>query len=100
MDFIVYINNDKQLYKTERDLQTLRMNLQLLGGRDSQEVWDGHVYTTVFKMDNKQEPAVLHREICSILCGGLDRRGVWGRMDTCICVAESLCCSLKLSQCC
>ena len=35
MDFIVYINNDKQLYKTERDLQTLRMNLQLLGGRDS-----------------------------------------------------------------
>ena len=35
MDFIVYINNDKQLYKTERDLHTLRMNLQLLGGMDS-----------------------------------------------------------------
>ena len=27
-----------------------------------------------------------------MLCGGLDGRGVWGRMDTCICMAESLCC--------
>ena len=25
-------------------------------------------------------------------CGSLDGRGVWGRMDTCICMAESLCC--------
>jgi len=23
---------------------------------------------------------------------GLDGRGVWGRMDTCICMAEPLCC--------
>ena len=28
---------------------------------------------------------------CSMLCGSLDGRGVWGRMHTCICVAESLC---------
>ena len=28
-----------------------------------------------------------------MLCGGLDGSGVWGRMDTCICMAESLCCS-------
>ena len=26
-------------------------------------------------------------------CGSLDGRGVWGRMDTCICVTESLHCS-------
>ena len=26
-------------------------------------------------------------------CGGLDGRGVWGRMGTCICMAESLHCS-------
>ena len=25
----------------------------------------------------------------------LDRRGVWGRMDTCICMVESLCCPLE-----
>ena len=76
----------------------LENELIVAGGRDSKEVWDGHVHTTVFKMDNQQEPTVLHRELCSVLCGGLDSWGVWGRMDTCICVAESLCCSLKLSQ--
>ena len=27
-----------------------------------------------------------------MLCGSLDGRGVWGRMDTCICMAESLHC--------
>ena len=36
---------------------------------------------------------VYTRELCSMLCGSLDGRGVCGRMDTCICVAESLCCS-------
>ena len=28
---------------------------------------------------------------CSVLCGNVDGREVWGRMDTCICMAESLC---------
>ena len=32
-------------------------------------------------------------EFCSMLCGSLDGRGVWGRMDTCICMAETLHCS-------
>ena len=32
-------------------------------------------------------------ELCSVLCGSLDRRGVWGRKDTWICMAESLHCS-------
>ena len=27
-----------------------------------------------------------------MLCGSLDGRGVWQRMDTCVCRAESLCC--------
>ena len=31
-------------------------------------------------------------ELCSMLYGSLDGRGVWGRMDTGICVAESLHC--------
>ena len=30
-----------------------------------------------------------------MLCASLDGRGVWGRMDTCICMAESLCSSPK-----
>ena len=32
-------------------------------------------------------------ELCSVLCGSLDGRGVRGRMDTCIFMAESLHCS-------
>ena len=56
-------------------------------------VWDGQVYTSIFKMDNQKGPAVMHRELCSMLCSSLDGRGVWGRMDTCICRAESLHCS-------
>ena len=28
-----------------------------------------------------------------MLCGSLDGRGIWGEMNTCICMAESLCCS-------
>ena len=26
----------------------------------------------------------LHLELCSVLCGSLVGRGVWGRMDTCM----------------
>ena len=62
------------------------------GGKDNQGVWDGHIHTAIFKMDN-QGPTVQHRELCSMLCGSLDGRGVWERMDTCICTAESLHCS-------
>ena len=32
-------------------------------------------------------------DLCSMLCGSLDVRGVWGKMDTCICMAEFLYCS-------
>ena len=46
------------------------------------------VYTAIFKMGNQQGPTVQHRELCSMSCGSLDGREVWGRMDTCM--AESL----------
>jgi len=42
-------------------------------------------------MDNQQGPTVKHMELCSL--GSMDGRGVWGRMETCICMADSLCCS-------
>ena len=32
-------------------------------------------------------------ELCSVLHGSLEGMGVWGRMDTRICMVESLCCS-------
>ena len=34
-------------------------------------------------------------ELGSMLCGSLDGKGVWGRMDTFVCMAESLHCSLE-----
>ena len=70
------------------------------GERDSWRVWDGHVHTAAFKMDNQQRPTAQHMQLCSMLCGSLHGRGFWGRMDTCIYVAEymaeSLCCSPEI----
>ena len=89
-------DTNKLIHKTESQ----RMNLGLLGkgerwGRigqgDSHGVWDPHVCTALFKLDDQQGPAAEHRELCSALCGGLDGRGVGG-MDACLCMAESFCC--------
>ena len=44
-------------------------------------------------MDNQQGLTVEHMELCAMVCASLDGRGVWGRMDTRICMAEFLCCS-------
>ena len=44
-------------------------------------------------MNNQHRPTVYHMELCSMLCCSLDGRGVWGRMDTCINMTESLHCS-------
>ena len=44
-------------------------------------------------MDKQQRPTLQHMELCSVLCGSLNGREVWGRMDTCLCTAEPLCCS-------
>ena len=45
-----------------------------------------------FQMKIKR-PTIYHRELCSMLCASLDGRGAWGRMETCICMAEFLHCS-------
>jgi len=60
-------------------------------GMDTQGVWDRHVCTAIFNVDNQHRPTVEHRELCSMLCGSLDGHGVWGRNVICICMAESLC---------
>ena len=40
------------------------------------KVWDGHVHTAIFKMNNQQRPTVQHRELCPRLGGSLDGRGM------------------------
>ena len=47
----------------------------------------------LYNIDKEQGPTVWHRELCLLLCGSLDGRGIWGRIDTCIYIAQSLCCS-------
>ena len=49
-----------------------------------------HVHTATFKMDNQQGPIV--QPWNSAQCY-VPAWGVWGRMDTGICMTKSLCCS-------
>ena len=58
-------------------------------------VWDGQVHSAVFKMDNQQESTVEHLEFCLMLRGRLDGRGSCRETDACVCMAESLRCSLE-----
>ena len=73
-------------YKT--DSQNLKHELMAAGGK-RQGVWEGHVHTAIFKMIPNKD--LLYSTWNSTqLCGSLGGRGVWGRMDTCTCMAESL----------
>ena len=63
------------------------------GWRGGWGLQEGHECTAVFRVANQWESTGQHRELCSRLCANLDGRGVWGRMDTCLRMAESLHCS-------
>ena len=58
------------------------------------------MYSVIFKIENKQGPAVQHREVCSILCnslmvprgkgGGRDSQVVWdGHGHTAVFIMEN-----------
>ena len=55
-----YLQNRNRLTDLENDLWEQAYGFQRgrMGGRDSQGVWDWHVHTAVFKMDNQQGPTV------------------------------------------
>ena len=71
-------DTDELTYKPERDSQTLKTNLQLMEGRDRRGVWDRQVHAAAFKTGNQQGPPLEHRELCSVLGGSLEGRGVGG----------------------
>ena len=52
------------------------------------------MYTLLYLkwITNKDLLTVDHRELCSMLGGSLDGKGVWGENGSCIRMAESLCC--------
>ena len=71
------------------------MNLGWLRGRmgeqHSYRVWGGHVHTAIFKWITSK--ALLYSTWnAAMSCGSLDGRGIWARMYTFVCMAESLCC--------
>ena len=43
---------------TKYRLTDQKTNLWLLGEGDSSGLWEGHVHTAIFKMDNQQGPTV------------------------------------------
>ena len=51
---------------------------------------DTHV--AMLRVDNRQGRAVQHRGLFSVTWQP-GWEGIWGRRDTCVCMAESLCCS-------
>ena len=70
-----YTWNLKRNDANELTKQRQSMNLWLLGGRDSQGVWDGHVYTAIFKMDNQQEPTAAQCYVTAWMGGEFE--GEW-----------------------
>ena len=84
----------KQTHRTQR--MKLWLPEERIGGTDSQGILDGHKLTAIFKKDNQKSLTVQHRELCLMLCGSLDGKGVQGRMDACIYKAESFCCPLEI----
>ena len=80
------------LFTSRKRLTDLENKLEVAKGKDGgkgQGAWYQCVHTAIFKMGNQQGPTLQHRELCSMLCGSLDGRGVWGRID--ICMAEFFC---------
>ena len=50
-------DTNELIYKTEKETHRLRKwTYGCLGRKDSWEVWEGHVHTAMFKMDNQQGP--------------------------------------------
>ena len=72
---IVYMQNlkndmNKHLQK-EIDSQTQRKNYGYQVGREEVHklgVWDWHVYTAIFKIDNLKGSTIKHSELYSVLC--------------------------------
>ena len=47
--------------------------------------------SSIFKIDNQQRPTAQQRELSSVFCNNVNGKRIWKRIDTCICITESLC---------
>ena len=77
------------IYKTEMDLKNKHGRLE---GRTGEEIVREFGINRYAWIPNKSLLGMQCRDLCSMLCGCLDGRGVWGTIDTSLCVTESLRC--------
>ena len=65
-------------------------------GRDGLGVWDEQMQAIIYRMDEQQGPTVEHRELYSISCDKPEWKRIFEkRIDTCICIIETLCYTLE-----
>ena len=94
----VQITKVIRAYTILRLLSSLNKHLRRLlgvgrmGGRERELGMDMYRLLYLKSITYCIKPTIQHRELCSMLCGSLDERGVWRRMDTRICMAESFRC--------
>ena len=78
------------------------MNLWLPGGKDEGKgIVRGsgiNRYRLIYLKWITSKDLLYSTENCSALCGSPKGSGVWGRMDTCICMSEPLAIHLKLDN--
>ena len=66
-------------------------------GWEEMRDWDRHLYIidTTYKIDNRWEHTVEHRELYLIRCGNLNGREVQKGGNICMCMADSFCCAVQ-----
>ena len=79
---------NKQIHRHRK--QTYGSKKGKVEERDKFEVWDEHIHTTIYKIGYQQGTTLWHTELHSIFCNNLHGKRIWKRMDTCICITESL----------
>ena len=65
-------------------------------GVDGLEIWDWHLQADVYGMIGQWGPAVQHRELYPLFCDNLCGNRIWKKMNMCICMTESLCCTAEI----
>ena len=57
-------------------------------------------WSTRVKTDNQERPPAQHRELWSVLYNNIHGQIIWKRIDTCVHITESLCCTLETNTIC
>ena len=88
----------KLIYKTETDSQAQRINYGYWEERQGEGiVWEFEIdiYIQLYLKQINDQDLFIQREFCSRFCNNLIGNIIWKRIDTCICITESFCCTLE-----